>query len=62
MNVEELKKEIYKKIEHLSINQLKTIDDFIKKINTSSDEEWDLSAQVKNVMKERANVLKKLAQ
>jgi hypothetical protein len=61
MSVEELKKEIQKEIENLSPEQLKSVDNFIKNINSVSSKEWDLNEHVQNIMQEREEVLKKLA-
>lgn len=62
MSVAEMKKEIKAKVESLNEAQLKMVEQFIEKINTSEGNEWDLKKYVDDILKERANVLQKLAQ
>jgi len=61
MNVSEIKKEINNKLNSLGESQLKTVDKFIEKINASSSE-WDLKKYVDEILIERADVLKIVAQ
>lgn len=62
MSVEELKKEINAKVEVLNEPQLKMVEQFIEKINTSEENEWDLKKYADEILKERTDVLQKLAQ
>jgi uncharacterized protein (UPF0335 family) len=61
MSVEEMRKLIKEKIETLSETQLKELDSFISRINSTPVEEWNLGNHVKNIVEEREEVLKKLA-
>lgn len=61
MSVDELKKKLTKQVETLSEDQLLQVQDFLKSL-TQSSREIDLSSHVDNIVNERAEVLKKLAQ
>ena len=61
MSVAEMKKVIAEKLNTLNEAQLKELDAFINKINGLSANEWDLSEHVNNIVKEREEVLQKLA-
>lgn len=56
-----MKKEINAKVESLNENQLKMVGQFIEKINTSEENEWDLKKYVDDILKEKADVLQRLA-
>ncbi|HEV2832790.1 MAG TPA: hypothetical protein VGW31_12490 [Hanamia sp.] len=62
MSITEMKKEINSKIENLNEAQLNAVKEFIKKINSSKETEWDLKKYLNEIMDERDEVLKKLAQ
>ena len=62
MSVTEMKKEINVKVESLNEQQLKMVEQFIEKINFSKEGEWDLKKYMDDILKERAEVLQKLAQ
>jgi recombinational DNA repair ATPase RecF len=61
MSVAEMKKVISEKLNTLNEAQLKELDAFINKINSLSANDWDLSEHVNNIVKEREEVLQKLA-
>ena len=61
MSLSEMKKVINEKVEGLNEAQLKEVDTFINKINSIEPGEWDLTKSVNNIVKEREEVLKKLA-
>lgn len=61
MSIAEMKKEINDKINRLDESQLRMVEKFIEKIN-SQISEWDLKQYVSEILNERAEVLKKLAQ
>ena len=56
-----MKKVIAEKLNTLNEAQLKELDAFINKINSLSANEWNLSEHVNNIVKEREEVLQKLA-
>lgn len=62
MNVAEMKKEINAKVDRLNQYQLEMVEQFIEKINSIKDEEWDLKKYMNDIINERAEVLQKLAQ
>ncbi|MEO5648707.1 MAG: hypothetical protein ABIR03_02150 [Ginsengibacter sp.] len=62
MSIVEIKKEINSKIDNLNEAQLNAVKEFIKKINLSKETEWDLKKYLNEIMDERSEVLKKLAQ
>ena len=62
MSVAEMKKAIREKIERLNEDQLKEVSIFINKINASPINEWDLTEHINNIVSEREEVLKKLAE
>ena len=62
MSLEEMKKAISEKVDTLNEAQLKELGAFINKINGLSANEWDLSKHVENIVNEREEVLKKLAE
>lgn len=61
MSIAEMKKEINDKINRLDETQLKVVEEFLEKIN-SQNSEWNLQKHVNEILNERAEVLKKLAQ
>lgn len=61
MSVAEMKKNILKKVEGLSEQQLSELNQFIDTINNPS-KEYNLIEHVENIISEREEVLKKLAQ
>lgn len=61
MSIAEMKKEINDKINRLDESQLRMVEKFIEKIN-SQISECDLKQYVSEILNERAEVLKKLAQ
>ena len=62
MSITEMKKEINSKIDNLNEAQLNAVKEFIKKINSSKETEWDIKKHLSEIMDERSEVLKKLAQ
>ena len=62
MSVAEMKKKINEKVDTLNEAQLKVVDIFINKINNLPAGEWNLLSHVENIVNERAEVLKKLAE
>ncbi len=62
MSVAEMKKTILQKVETLSEEQLTELKQFIDTINNSSAKEYDLLGHVENIVSEREELLKKLAQ
>lgn len=62
MSVDEMKKVINEKIDNLNEDQLKELNAFINKINSLPATEWNLSGHVSNIVNEREEVLKKLAE
>ena len=62
MSVTEMKKKINEKIDTLNEEQLKEVDIFITKINNLFTDDWNLLSHVENIVSERAEVLRKLAQ
>lgn len=61
MSVAEMKIAIKEKIETLNETQLKELNSFINGIISVPVGEWDLENHVKNIVKEREEVLKNLA-
>jgi hypothetical protein len=61
MSLAEMKKVINEKVEGLNETQLKEVEIFINKINNIQPVEWDLTKSVNDIVKEREEVLKKLA-
>lgn len=62
MSTSEMKKIIHEKVEKLNDAQLNELDNYITRINNLPAGEWDLSDHIENIVSERAEVLKKLAQ
>lgn len=62
MSIAQMKKEINAKIDELSETQLKAVDEFIEKINLAKKKEWNLKMHLDDIMNERSEVLKRLAQ
>lgn len=62
MSVEEMKKAIIDKVEKLNEEQLVQLNQFVDAIGKEPSKEYDLLPHVENIVKERADVLKKLAQ
>ncbi len=62
MSEEEMKKAVFQKIDDLSPEQLKIVDEFIGRLQLDKKEEWDVTAHAKNIKNERGELLKKLAQ
>ncbi|HSN60376.1 MAG TPA: hypothetical protein VLR49_05555 [Ferruginibacter sp.] len=60
MSISEMKKSIQEKIETLNEVQLKEVEIFINRINNIPAGEWDLEEDVKNIVEEREELLKKL--
>lgn len=61
MSIAEMKKAIIKKVESLTEEQLIALNRFVDSINHGSAGEYDLIPHVENIVKEREEVLKKLA-
>ena len=61
MSVAEMKKEIIKKVESLTEEQLVALNRFVDSINHGSVREYNLLPHIENIVKEREEVLKKLA-
>lgn len=57
-----MKKAIIEKVEGLSEEQLIQVNQFVDSINNTPAKEYDLLPHVENIVKEREEVLKKLAQ
>lgn len=62
MSVAEMKKAIIEKVETLSEEQLIQVSQFVNSINSAPVKEYNLLPHVDNIVKEREEVLKKLAQ
>jgi hypothetical protein len=62
MSVEEMKKTIKEKVEASTEEQLVQVNQFVESINKVSSKEYDLLPHVQNIVSEREDVLKKLAQ
>lgn len=62
MSVAEMKQTIMQKVETLSEEQLTELKQFIDRINNISTKEYDLLTHVENIVSEREELLKKLAQ
>lgn len=62
MSVEEMKKAISEKVETLTEEQLMRVSNYIDSINQTPGKECDLLPHVEDIVKEREEVLKKLAQ
>ena len=62
MSVAEMKKNILEKVETLSEFQLNELNLFIDRINNPAIKEYDLLQHVDNIITEREDVMKKLAQ
>lgn len=62
MSVEEMKKAISEKVETLTEEQLMRVSNYIDSINQTPGKEYDLLPHVEDIVKEREEVLKKLAQ
>lgn len=62
MSVAEMKKIILEKVEALSEQQLIEVNQFVDRINQMPGKEYDLLSHVENIVAERAEVMKKLAQ
>ena len=61
MSVAEMKKTIIEKVETLTEEQLIQLTQFVDSINKVPATEYDLLPHVENLVKEREEVLKKLA-
>ena len=62
MSVAEMKKTILEKVETLSEEQLRDLEQFIDRINNTPTQEYDLLQHVENIITEREDLMKKLAQ
>ena len=62
MSVEEMKKAIIEKVEKLNEEQLVQLTQLVDTIGKESSKEYDLLPHIESIVKERAEVLKKLAQ
>ena len=62
MSVEEMKKTIKENVETLSEDQLIQVKEFVESINKVTSKEYNLLPHVENIVSEREEVLKKLAQ
>ena len=62
MSVEEMKKTIKENVETLSEDQLIQVKEFVESINNVTSKEYNLLPHVENIVSEREEVLKKLAQ
>lgn len=62
MSVEEMKKTIIEKVEKLNQEQLVQLNQIVDAIGKEPSKEYDLFSHVDSIVKERAEVLKKLAQ
>ncbi len=62
MSIEEMKKNIIEKVEMLTEEQLVQLTKYVDAINQETAREYDLFPHVENIVKERGDVLKKLAQ
>ncbi len=62
MSVAEMKKTIIEKVETLTEDQLIQLNEFVDSINKVSAKEYELLPHVENIVAEREEVLKKLAQ
>ncbi len=58
MSEAEMKKSLKEKIESLNESQLKEADKFLIRINNIPVGDWDLEEHVKNIIREREEVLK----
>lgn len=61
MSVAEIKKAIIEKVAGLSEEQLIQVAQFVDSINNVPTKEYDLMPHIENIVKEREEVLKKLA-
>jgi hypothetical protein len=61
MSVAEMKKAILEKVEKLSEEQLIQVNQFVDSINEQPAKEYDLLPHIENIIKEREEVLKRLA-
>ncbi|MDQ6609954.1 MAG: hypothetical protein M3Y85_09060 [Bacteroidota bacterium] len=61
MSVAEMKKTIIEKVERLTEAQLIELNNFVDAINKLPAKEYDLLPHVESIVKEREEVLKKLA-
>ena len=62
MSVAEMKKAIIEKVETLTDQQLIEVNLFVDAINKNEPKEYDLMPHIDNILNEREEVLKKLAQ
>lgn len=62
MSVEEMKKIIIEKVEMLTEEQLVQLTKYVDAMNQAPAREYDLLPHVENIVKERGDVLKRLAQ
>ncbi|MCY7423084.1 MAG: hypothetical protein LH478_15235 [Chitinophagaceae bacterium] len=62
MSVAEMKEAIIEKVQALSEEQLLQLNQFVDSINKLSPKEYELLPHVENIVAEREEVLKKLAQ
>lgn len=62
MVADEIRKTVKSKIDAMDESQLKMVADFIEKVESSKAKEWDLMKLVDEIIEERRDVLKKLAQ
>lgn len=62
MSIKEIKKDINSKIDHLNESQLSAVNQFIEKINSIKEDEWDLKKYIEDILNEKNSLLIKLAQ
>lgn len=62
MSVAEMRKTVLEKVETLSEQQLLKVNQFVDRINEMPGKEYELLEHVKNIVSERSEVIKKLAQ
>lgn len=62
MSPAEMKKTILEKVDTLSEEQLVELREYIDRINNTRVKEYDLLPHVENIVSEREEVMKKLAQ
>ncbi len=62
MSTAEMKKTILEKVDTFSKEQLIELKEYIDRINHTGEKEYDLLPHVENIVSEREEVMKKLAQ
>lgn len=62
MSVAEIKKTILEKVDTFSEKQLIELKEYVDRINNPTVKEYDLLRHAENIMSERKEVIKKLAQ